>query len=129
MNIHTKYSITALAKEFDITPRAIRFYEDKGLLSPVRDGQRRIFLPRDRTRLRLIMRGKRLGFSLEEIREILDLYETPKGETGQLQHLLDKIQDRRATLLAQQNDLQDALNELQHLENQCQTLLHQQDAS
>ncbi|NIW86644.1 MAG: MerR family transcriptional regulator, partial [Gammaproteobacteria bacterium] len=73
--MNTVYSIGDLAREFDVTPRTIRFYEDQGLLSPARSGQNRVYTARDRTRLKLILRGKRLGFSLSEIRDILDLYD------------------------------------------------------
>ena len=76
------FSIGLLAREFDVTTRTIRFYEDQGLLSPRRRGQTRLFDQRDRTRLKLILRGKRLGFSLSEINEIVDMYDAPPGETG-----------------------------------------------
>ena len=82
MNQHTQYTITELAREFEITPRAIRFYEDQGLLAPTREGSgglRRVYSPRDRTRLKLTLRGKRLGFTLSEIRALLDLYDSPTG--------------------------------------------------
>ena len=92
------FTITDLAQEFDITTRAIRFYEDQGLLSPQRKGQQRIYAPRDRTRLKLILRGKRLGFSLSEVGEMIELYDTESGESGQLNLFLDKIRERRAAL-------------------------------
>ena len=92
------YSIADLAREFAVTTRTIRFYEDEGLITPARKGQRRVFSPRDRVRLKLILRGKRLGFSLGEIREIIDLYDAAPGEAGQLRHFLGKIKERRATL-------------------------------
>jgi DNA-binding transcriptional MerR regulator len=87
MNQQTQYTITELAREFDVTPRAIRFYEDQGLLAPTREGSsglRRVYSPRDRTRLRLTLRGKRLGFTLSEIRTLLDLYDSPTGTVSQL---------------------------------------------
>ena len=89
------YGIAELAREFDVTTRTIRFYEDKGLLAPVREGQRRVYTPRDRVRLRLIMRGKRLGFSLDEIHQLIDLYDVDPSEVTQLRHFLDKIHERK----------------------------------
>ena len=92
------YSISDLAKEFDITTRTIRFYEDQNLIVPMRQGTRRLFQPRDRTRLKLILRGKRLGFTLAEISEIVAMYDAPLGEGGQLRLLVAKIADRRDQL-------------------------------
>ena len=77
------YGIAELAREFGVTARTIRHYEDEGLIAPLRDGQRRVYRPRDRTRLRLILRGRRLGFALAEVREIVDLYDAAPGEIGQ----------------------------------------------
>jgi DNA-binding transcriptional MerR regulator len=94
MTQQTQYTITELAREFDVTPRAIRFYEDQGLLAPTREGSsglRRVYSPRDRTRLRLTLRGKRLGFTLSEIRTLLDLYDSPTGTVSQLLAFLDTI--------------------------------------
>ena len=88
------YGIAELAREFDVTTRTVRFYEDKGLLAPLREGQRRVYAPRDRVRLRLIMRGKRLGFSLDEIRQLIDLYDVDPSEVMQLRHFLDKIHEQ-----------------------------------
>lgn len=115
--------IAELAREFDVTTRTIRFYEDKGLLAPVRKGQRRVYAPRDRVRLRLIMRGKRLGFSLDEIREMIDLYDVDPTEVTQLRHFLDKIRERKAALAGQQNDIAETLAEMARIESQCATLL------
>lgn len=112
------WSITELSQEFDLTPRSIRFYEDMGLLQPTREGQRRVYGPRERTRLRLILRGKRLGFALTEIREILDMYDAT-GEAAQLRHFLVKIRERRAQLRQQQEDITAILAELDVLEAQC----------
>jgi DNA-binding transcriptional MerR regulator len=117
------YGIAALALEFDVTTRTIRFYEDKGLLSPARQGQRRVYAPRDRVRLRLIMRGKRLGFSLDEIRQLIDLYDVDPTEVTQLRHFLDKIRQRKAALVLQQTDIAETLEEMQRIESQCSTLL------
>src|ERR1051326_3585938 len=96
-----EYSISELAREFDVTPRAIRFYEDQGLISPRRDGQRRIYTPRDRTRLKLTLRGKRLGLALSEIRELIDMYEPGRDERPQLERFLAVLEAHRASLLQQ----------------------------
>lgn len=117
------YGIAELAREFDVTTRTIRFYEDKGLLKPLRKGQRRVYAPRDRVRLRLIMRGKRLGFSLDEIREMIDLYDVDPSEVTQLRHFLDKIRERKAALARQQRDIAETLAEMARIEAQCAVLL------
>ncbi|GAB3126937.1 MerR family transcriptional regulator [Novispirillum itersonii] len=117
--LEREFSISELAAEFGVTARAIRFYEDKGLVSPRRDGQRRLYSPRDRVRLILILRGKRLGFSLREIQEILDLYDAEPGEAGQLRHLLGKVQERRISLARQREDIDSILHEIDRLEQQC----------
>ncbi|OSQ29399.1 MerR family DNA-binding transcriptional regulator [Thalassospira sp. MCCC 1A03138] len=114
------YSITDLAREFDVTTRTIRFYEDQELIAPARQGQTRIYSHRDRVRLRLIMRGKRLGFSLKEIRDLLDLYDTDRSEIMQLTILVDKINERRDTLRKQRQDIDATLDELDKLEETCQ---------
>ncbi|MET4732038.1 DNA-binding transcriptional MerR regulator [Thalassospira sp. MBR-102] len=114
------YSITDLAREFDVTTRTIRFYEDQELIAPARQGQTRIYSHRDRVRLRLIMRGKRLGFSLKEIRDLLDLYDTDRSEIMQLTILVDKINERRDTLRKQRQDIDATLDELDKLEEACQ---------
>jgi DNA-binding transcriptional MerR regulator len=117
------YGIAELAGEFGVTIRTVRFYEDKGLLSPERDGQRRIYSPRDRVRLRLIMRGKRLGLSLEEIGELIDLYDVDPSEVTQLNHFVDVIQQRRNILEGQKRDIDESLAELTRLEKQCRDIL------
>ena len=114
------YGIGDLAREFGVTTRTIRFYEDHGLLSPRRQGQRRVYRERDRVRLRLILRGKRLGFSLAEIAETLELYDGPRGEAGQLRFLMDKIQSRRAELEAKRQDLEVTMKDLDRLFQDCQ---------
>ncbi|MGH8741116.1 MAG: MerR family transcriptional regulator, partial [Burkholderiales bacterium] len=96
-----EFSISDLAREFDITPRAIRFYEDQGLLAPRREGQRRIYTPRDRTRLKLTLRGKRLGLTLSEIRELIDMYEPGRDERPQLERFLAVLESHKASLLQQ----------------------------
>ena len=115
----TSFSITDLAREFDVTTRTIRFYEGEGLIAPARRGQTRIFSARDRVRLKLILRGKRLGFSLDEIREIVDLYDAEPGEEGQLRHFLAKIGERRAALEQQRADIAETLGELAEVEARC----------
>src|SRR5262249_48352569 len=110
------YSIAELAREFDLTTRAIRFYEDEGLLAPRRRGQMRIYSPRDRTRLKLILRGKRLGFSLQEIAEMVTMYDATPGEAGQLDLFLKRIAERRATLEQQREDIKVTLSELEAAE-------------
>ncbi|WP_323845785.1 MerR family DNA-binding transcriptional regulator [Microbulbifer magnicolonia] len=110
------YSISELAREFDITTRAIRFYEDKGLLNPARRGQTRIYSPEDRVRLKLILRGKRLGFSLDESRAIIDMYDPAHGNVEQLQRLLQHIEQKRAQLNQQLRDIQSLMGELDEAE-------------
>ncbi|MGN6365941.1 MerR family transcriptional regulator [Asticcacaulis taihuensis] len=106
------YSIRQLSKEFDVTARALRFYEDKGLISPQRKGQTRLYSPRDRARLQLILRGKRLGFSLVEIHEILDLY-TPKDHgAAQMRATLHKYRGQIETLKRQREDIDAAIKDM-----------------
>src|SRR5689334_25317735 len=111
-----EFTISELAREFDVTPRAIRFYEDQGLLAPRRDGQRRIYTPRDRTRLKLTLRGKRLGLTLAEIRELIDMYEPGRDERPQPERFLSVLEAHKATLLQQRADLEAQLSELQAFE-------------
>src|SRR5437667_5209942 len=111
-----EFSISELAREFDVTPRAIRFYEDQGLLAPRRDGQRRIYTPRDRTRLKLTLRGKRLGLTLAEIRELIDMYEPGRDERAQLERFLAVLESHTASLLQQRADIEAQLSEIQTFE-------------
>ena len=111
-----EFSISDLAREFDVTPRAIRFYEDQGLLAPRRDGQRRIYTPRDRTRLKLTLRGKRLGLSLSEIRELIDMYEPGRDERPQLERFREVLEAHRKSLLQQRADIEAQLTEIQAFE-------------
>jgi DNA-binding transcriptional MerR regulator len=110
------YSIAQLAEEFDVTPRAIRFYEDVGLLEPGRAGRNRVYTQRDRTRLKLTLRGKRLGLTLSEIRELIDMYEPGRDERPQLTRFLAVLEAHKASLLEQQADLEAQLSELQAFE-------------
>ena len=117
------YGIGDLASEFDVTTRTIRFYEEKGLLAPQREGTRRVYGPADRTRLRLILRGKRLGLSLDESAEIIGMYGTPANNRRQLEVLIGRIQDKRAELQRQQRDLEAMLGELADAESKCREAL------
>ena len=122
----TTYTIGDLAKEFDLTTRAIRFYEDMGLLQPERKGaggRNRIYSPRDRTRLRLTLRAKRLGLSLTEAKEIIDLYDSPRDTGVQLRKFLDVLTVHRKQLEAQLADLQANLEEVREHEKEARTLL------
>jgi len=117
------YSIGELSREFGVTTRTIRFYEDQGLLSPTRDGQNRIYEVGDRVRLKLVLRGKRLGFSLKEIKKLIELYDAPEGQSGQLRSFIEKIRARRSELLIQKDDIEHVLDELDVLELRCNSLL------
>jgi DNA-binding transcriptional MerR regulator len=108
----SEYSIGELAREFDVTPRTIRFYEDQGLLAPKRSGQRRVYALRDRTRLKLTLRGKRLGLALSEIRELLDMYEPGRDERPQLERFLAVLENHRASLEQQRADIEAQLSEI-----------------
>ena len=114
-----EYSISQLSKEFDTTTRSIRHYEDIGLLSPSRRGQARVYSPADRTRLKLILRGKRLGISLEDSREIIDMYEPGKTNLDQLKKLIDAIQQQRTKLNQQLDDITKLLKDLNKAETDC----------
>jgi len=120
-------TIAELAREFGVTTRTVRFYEDRGLITPLREGRRRVYRSRDRVRLRLIMRGKRLGFSLEEIREMIDIYDTDRSAVAQLHLVLEKIAQRRASLVQRQQDIATMLGELEELEGRCASLLREKE--
>jgi len=119
------YTITELAQEFDVTPRAIRFYEDVGLLQPARHGRHRVYSHRDRTRLKLTLRGKRLGLSLAEIKELVQMYESPADTAPQLQAFLEVLRAHRRQLERQREDIQVTLDEIAQHESRCQRLLAQ----
>ena len=122
------YSIQQLSREFAVTPRALRFYEDKGLLTPARRGTTRLYSDRDRIRLRLALRGKRLGFSLEECREIIDMYDPRQpGGARQLLRLCDKIREHRAELLQKLRDIEATMVMMDEVEAKCLTELMQID--
>ncbi|HHQ4554834.1 TPA: MerR family transcriptional regulator [Aeromonas veronii] len=113
------YSISELAHEFDVTPRTIRYYEDEGLLTPLREGQTRIYNHRDKIRLKLTLRGKRLGFSLAEIRELFEMYDTDRSSKTQLHSMIQLIEEKRGTLLQQLEDIQMVMTELEAAEQRC----------
>lgn len=117
------YTITELAQEFDVTPRTIRFYEDVGLLQPAREAGRRIYTYRDRTRLKLTLRGKRLGLSLSEIRELVQMYDSPSDTAPQLTAFLQVLTEHRQQLLRQREDIEITLAEIAQHEARCRTLL------
>jgi len=117
------YGIGELAAEFGVTSRALRLYEEEGLLDPLREGTRRIYRERDRVRLRLILRGKRLGWSLSDIRESFDLYDSSLGEEAQLERMLDKLAERRQMLQAQRKDIDHALADLETIVSNCESAL------
>ena len=115
------WTIAQIADEFAITHRTVRHYEDLKLISPERRGSARIYHRRERTRLNLILRGKRLGFPLEEIRTIIDLYDEPTGQASQLRYVLGQIEVRRGDLQRRRRDIEDALHELDEFEHRCRS--------
>ncbi|WDZ96054.1 MerR family DNA-binding transcriptional regulator [Herbaspirillum sp. WKF16] len=120
------YTITELAEEFEVTPRAIRFYEDHGILNPKREGaggRNRVYPARERTRLKLTLRGKRLGFTLSEIKDLIDMYESPKDTEAQLQRFMGVLQQHREKLERQREDLELTLAEIAAHEDECRRLL------
>lgn len=116
------FKISELAKEFDVTTRSIRFYEDLGLLTPERKGNTRIYNGRDRIRLKLILRGKRLGFSLADIKELFELYDTDQS-TEQLNYMIRLIEEKKAALQQQANDIQAVMMELNAAQLRCANTL------
>ncbi len=117
------FTITELALEFDITPRAIRFYEDVGLLTPTRAGRNRVYGQRDRTRLKLTLRGKRLGLSLQEIKQLVDMYDSPSDTAQQLQAFQAVLAEHRRLLEQQREDIEITLAEIAQHEARCRLLL------
>jgi DNA-binding transcriptional MerR regulator len=117
------YTITELAREFGLTTRAIRFYEDHGLIAPVRVGRSRVYGNRDKVRLKLTLRGKRLGLSLSEIRELIDMYDAAKDERAQVERLHEVLQKRRGVLEQQREDIEVMLGEIAAFERQCNDFL------
>ena len=125
MKSQNTYSISDLATEFDVTTRTIRFYEEKGLLTPTRNGNNRIYDTADRVKLKLILRGKRLGLTLDESRDIIDMYDPAHGNVDQLQKLIAKFRDKRAQLEQQYHDLELMLLDLRDAEEKCLEALAQ----
>jgi len=117
------FSISDLSKEFDVTTRSIRFYEDQGLMKPTRRGQTRIYSPQDRVRLKLILRGKRLGFSLAETRRLFDLYDADRSSVQQLHTMLSLIDEKKEHLQQQMEDITVVLMELSSVETRCRSEL------
>ena len=118
-----KYSISDLAREFSITTRTIRFYEEKGYLNPKREGTRRIYSSPDRTSLRLILRGKRLGLTLDETADMIKMYGSPRGNQKQLEKFIVRIDEKRTELEQKQRDLEFMLTDLQSVEDKCHVAL------
>jgi DNA-binding transcriptional MerR regulator len=117
------YTISELAHEFGVTTRTIRFYEEKGLVRPLREGQKRLYTPADRVRIKLILRGKRIGMTLQHSVELIDMYEPKRNNTRQLHSLIGTIKERRATLLLQRNDIDDMLAGLDEVQELCEKAL------
>lgn len=113
------YSIGELARDFDVTTRTIRFYEEAGLLNPAREGQQRVYTDADRVKLKLILRGKRLGFSLSESRGIIEMYDPESGNKKQINALISKIQERREQLNEQMREIHLMMVELDEAEKRC----------
>ena len=123
------YTISELAREFALTTRAIRFYADEGLIAPARQGRARVYGERERVRLKLVLRGKRLGLALAEIAELLDLYEIARNERAQLAKFLDLLADRRGRLLQQKEDIDAVLAEIDGVERECRRRLKDEGAA
>ncbi len=129
MTIKTTWTISELAQEFSITPRTIRFYEDQGIVSPGREGRNRVYLTRDRTRLKLALRGKRLGLQLSEILSLIDMYDGPGDTIPQLRHYMSVLAQHRDMLEQQRRDLDLTLNEITQQQSDCEVLLKQRLAA
>ena len=123
MNAHRTFTIAELADEFDVTARAIRFYEDRGLLEPARAGARRVYSQRDRTRLKLTLRGKRLGLTLSEIKQLVDMYDSPADNAAQINAFLRVLGEHRRQLEQQLEDIRVTLEEIGQHEARCRSLL------
>uniref|UniRef100_UPI00333F9B8F MerR family transcriptional regulator n=1 Tax=Castellaniella defragrans TaxID=75697 RepID=UPI00333F9B8F len=120
----TTWTISELAREFSVTPRTIRFYEDQGIVSPGRQGRNRVYLSRDRTRLKLALRGRRLGLQLSEILDLINMYDdTSANTTAQLRHYVEVLAAHRLKLEQQRRDLEVTLREIREQETDCQALL------
>ena len=124
----TTFAISDLSREFGITPRTIRFWEDQGILAPEREGSKRVFTRRDRARLKMALRGKRLGLSLAEIKDLIGMYNSTEDETPQLLECLRVMSKRREALEQQREDIEAMLTEIAQFEQQCQQELQRRDA-
>ena len=116
----TTYTISELAKEFGVTTRTIRFYEEKGMISPLRDGQKRLYSAADRVRIKLILRGKRIGMTLQESVEVIDMYDPQHSNADQLHSLINMVKERREHLLQQQKDIDGMLSGLAEVQALCE---------
>jgi DNA-binding transcriptional MerR regulator len=125
----SSWTISELAREFSITPRTLRFYEDQGIVSPGRDGRNRIYSARDRTRLKLALRGKRLGLQLTEILSLIDMYDGPGDTIIQLRQYKSVLEQHRSTLEQQRQDIEDTLNEINAQHQHCEALLNERMAA
>lgn len=123
------FAISDLAREFGITPRTIRFWEDQGILAPEREGGKRVFNRRDRARLKMALRGKRLGLSLAEIKDLIGMYSSTEDETPQLLECLRVMEKRRSALQQQREDIEAMLTEIAQFEGQCRKELERRDAA
>ena len=117
------YTITELTREFGVSTRTLRFYEDEGLINPERRGRTRLFRPADRRLIQEILRGRRIGFTIAEIREIIQVYKDPPGEVGQLEMLMAKVSEKRDELRQKRRDIEETLTELDNVEEACLTRL------
>ncbi|MCB1446348.1 MAG: MerR family DNA-binding transcriptional regulator [Rhizobiaceae bacterium] len=113
------YSITEMTREFDISTRTLRFYEDEGLIHPERRGRTRLYRPADRHLIAQILRGRRIGFTIAEIREIVQVYNEPPGEVGQLKLLMKKVEEKRDSLRQKRKDIDETIDELDSIEEAC----------
>ena len=121
--METFYSITELTREFGVSTRTLRFYEDEGLINPERRGRTRLYRAADRRLIREILRGRRIGFTIAEIREIIQVYRDPPGEAGQLRLLMKRVDEKRHDLKQKRKDIDDTLAELDNVEEACLTRL------
>lgn len=127
MNQTTRFTISELSAELQMTPRTIRFWEDQGLIAPQREGGKRVYSRRDRTRLKLALRGKRLGLSLAEIKDLINMYDADRDDRQQLTTLLGVLSKRRQALEQQREDIAAVLGELAKFETVCRQALGQED--
>lgn len=123
MSVNKYYTITELTREFGVSTRTLRFYEDEGLIHPERRGRTRLFRQADRRLIQEILRGRRIGFTIAEIREIIQVYKDPPGEMGQLKLLMKRVEEKRGELRQKRKDIEDTLNELDNVEEACLTRL------